>query len=219
MKELNKQGNSDPGDMPYRSYLDHPSMDLMERFVLRRSSEEETELVETHMFACESCASVRENLELDIRALKLALQESRTEQTVSGTQPVKAGIWKKWFSLPVLSFAAAGLATCVFCLFAFVPANVELEAQRGTATSVIPEFRNTHLLLRDAALQPGPLQAEVADETGTLMWHGVTSNAAGQVTLNLPRIMHVGHYYARLYAPGAEHELLSEFPFDVKFQF
>jgi len=208
----------DSGDMQY-SYLDHPSTDLLERFVLHRSSDMEAELVETHLLACDSCVSRAESLELEIAAMKLALREYAAKQLGVNQEQAQPVFWKKWFSVPVLSWAGAGLAACAFCLFAFLPVQVGLNAERGTAATVaVPEWRNTHLVLHDEGLQAGQLQAEVVNDTGSLIWAGTVNSAAGQVTLALPRITHTGRYYARLYTPGPGRELLDEFPFEVKFQ-
>lgn len=218
MRELNNQEGHSSEDMP-RNYFDHPSADVLERFILHRSSEEETELVETHTLACESCVSALENLELEIAATKLALQEIAAEQRETKRELKKPSFWTNWFSVPSLSWAGVALAACAFCLFAFIPANVELKSERGVANLVVPEWRNTHLKLIDGGLQPGPLRADVVNQAGSLVWSGAVNSANGEVAFELPRFTNTGQYYARLYSSGAEHELLGEFPFEVKFEF
>jgi hypothetical protein len=216
MKELHNQGQSGSEDMRY-SYLDHPSPEVLERFVLHRSPEQEIELIETHMLACESCVSAVENLEMDIAAMKLALNEFVAEHPAEPVKP-KAAFWQSWFTVPTLSWAAAGLAACAFCVFALVPNNVELFSNRGIANIAVPEWRNTHLTLTEEGLPAGPLRAEIVNQTGTVVWVGNVNSTDGHVTVKLPRMTSSGHYYARLYTPGAEHDLLSEFPFVIKFQ-
>jgi hypothetical protein len=220
MKELDKQEEHTSDDMRY-SYFDHPSVDVLERFVLHRSSEEEVELIETHVLACESCVCALENLELEIAATKLALEQIAAEQPqrTFELEPRKRRFWKSWLSVAKLSWAAAGLATCALCLFAVVPAKIELKADRGIARVVVPEWRNAHVKFIDEGLPAGPLRAEIVNETGTVVWSGDAQGQPGALNLQLPRIMNAGHYYARLYTAGADHELLSEFPFEVKFQF
>jgi anti-sigma factor RsiW len=218
MRELDKQEEK-PSENMRQSYFDHLSVDTLERFVLHRSPEEEVELVETHMLACEACMCALENLELEIAATKAALEQ------IAAAEPqriVKAerepGFWRKWFSVPTLSWAGAGLAACALCFFTFVPANVELTAERGSATVIIPEWRSTHVNLVDEGLPSGPVKAEVVNQMGSVIWSGAASSDRGDVKLELPRIRQAGHYYARLYTPDAQHDLLSEFPFEVKFQ-
>ncbi len=56
-------------------YIDHPTEEALERFLLHHSEEQELEIVETHILACESCVSRLESLESDIAASKLALRQ------------------------------------------------------------------------------------------------------------------------------------------------
>ncbi len=219
MRRLDKQ--EEQSENMLRSYFDHPSVEVLERFALSRSSEQETELLETHMLACESCVCALENVELEIAATKLAMKQfaaERPERTLE-VEREKPGFWKSWFSVPTLSWAGAGLAACAFCLFAFVPAGVELKADRDMTNIVVPQWRNAHLRLMDEGLPTGPVKAEIVNQTGALVWSVIARSAQGEVKLEVPRITESGRYYARLYAPGTEKELLDEFPFEVKFQF
>jgi hypothetical protein len=204
--------------MRYTSF-DHPAVDLLERFALDRCSEDELELVEEHILACESCVCAVEALEVELAAAKLALEQIMQAQNAVVEPERKAAWWRSWFSVPNLSWAGAGLAACALCLFTFVPAHVALQAQRGIeSTLIVPEWRHAVLTLRDEGLQDGPVRAELVNENGTVLWHGTARSISGAVHVDLPRLMSAGRYYARLYTP-AEHELLSEFPFQVKFQF
>lgn len=218
MRELDKQEGQTSEKMRL-SYFDHVSIDVLERFVLHRSCEEEVELVETHILACESCVSALENLESEIAATKLALEQITREQAQKTlAAQARKSAWRSWFTVPTLSWAGAGLAACALCLVTFMPATVDLKANRGTETTVVPEWRNTHLNLLDEGLPVGPLSVEVANATGSVIWSGTTISESGQVKLALPRMTRGGHYYVRLYTSNSEHELLSEFPFEVKFK-
>jgi hypothetical protein len=201
------------------NYFDHPAIDVLERFVLHRCSENELEIVEAHVLACESCVFTLENLEVELAATKLALEQiaARQQENVPNAEP-RRPFWRSWFSVPTFSWAGVGLAACAFCLFAFTPARVQLEANRGTANVVVPEWRNAHLSLIERGLPAGSLQAEIVSETGSLVWSGTAQSAQGEAKLDLPRMIHPGTYFARLYAPGAQHDLFAEFRFEVKFQ-
>lgn len=220
MKQLHNQEERSSSYMRPDCF-DHPAIDVLERFALRRCSEDEIETIETHILACESCVCALENLELEIAATKLALQEIAAESPQRTLEPERRNFnfWKSWFSLSTLSWAGASIVACAFCLFTFVPVSIDLTADRGVASVIVPEWRNAQLELVDEGLPVGPLQAEVVNQTGVLVWSGSASSVEGKVNLNIPRITEAGQYYARLYAPGAEHDLLSEFPFEVKFQF
>jgi hypothetical protein len=201
------------------SYFDHLSVDLLERFILQRSSEEEVELVETHILACESCVCALENLEREIAATKLVLDQIAEEpQRTWEQERRKPSFWKRWFSLPRLSCAGAALAATALCLFAFVPANIDLKADRGVAGVVVPQWRIAHVRFVDEELPAGALQAELVNETGSVIWSGHVKDEPGAVELALPRITKTGRYSARLYTAGPNHELLAEFPLEVQFQ-
>jgi hypothetical protein len=219
MRPLHEQEEHYSGNMQ-RSYFDHLPIDVLERFILHRSSEQEVELVETHMLACESCVSALENLEIELAATKIAFEEVAAEMPnrVAISEPQRP-FWKNWFGLPALSWSAAGILAGALSFFVFVPANIELKAERGTATVIVPEWRNTHLRFVDEGLPAGPLRAEVVDASGALVWSGDAQDQPGAVNLDLPRITKAGRYYARLYTAGTQHELLSEFPLEVEFEF
>ena len=220
MEQLNSQGACQSSDMRYTSF-DHPAVDLLERFAMNRCSEEELELVEAHFLACDSCVGALESLEIEIAATRLALEQLAAEKEAKLRAQAQSsnGGWRTWFTFQQLSWAGAGLAACAFCVFTFIPAHLELQARRGTESAVIvPEWRPTMLTLRDQGLQDGPVHAELVDENGNVTWKGTALSQNGSVDVHLPRITSAGRYYARVYTPG-EHELLSEFPFDVKFKF
>ncbi len=198
--------------------FDHPPLDVLERFALNGCSEQELELVEEHILACESCVTALEAIELEIAAKKLALAPLLIKEKPEPER--KTGRWTKWFSVPTLSWAGAGLAACAFCLFAFLPANILLTAERGSAAAaVVPEWRSAHLTLVNQELPSGPIRAEIVTQTGSLIWAGEATVTNGEVRLSLQRMRAAGLFYARLYSAGTEHELLSEFPFEVKWQF
>jgi hypothetical protein len=83
---------------------------------------------------------------------------------------------------------------------------------------IVPEWRNAHLTLHDEGLPVGTLQAEVVSGTGSLVWSGAAAGTQGHAKLDLPRMTQPGTYFARLYTSGADHDLLAEFRFEVKFQ-
>ena len=219
MRELEHQEPQSSDEMQ-RSYFDHPSTDALERFILHRCSEDELELVETHILACESCVGALENLEVEIASTKLALKQVGAQQSapVLSAQPERKSFLQRWFSVPTLSWAGVALTACAFCLIAFLPANINLNADRDNATLVVPEWRSVHLHLHDGGLPLGALRAEVANDSGSILWSGAANNVQGDVELHMPRMTHVGVYYARLYTPWPEHELLNEFRFEVKLE-
>ena len=219
MRELKKQEDNSSDDMR-KTYFDHPSSDLLEKFVLGRCTEDELDLVEPHILACHSCVSVLEGLEDEVASIKTVFGDVELQSTQAVVKPVREKIpfWNRLFSVPNLSWAGAGLAAAALLSFALIPANIQLQAERGEAKFVVPEWRPSHVHLADAALPEGRVAAEVADQNGTVLWSQVVADQNGGVDLNLPRFTHAGIYYARLYTADKQHDLLEEFPFDVQWK-
>jgi hypothetical protein len=200
--------------MQHQSYFEHPAEEALERFLLRRSPEDELELVETHVLACESCIKRLETMELQIEALKIALKKEQ--------ETVKARDRKSWFSsflFPTLSWAgaAAGIALCVSLSR---PADVSLSAYRGIESTAAPQFRPLHFHLNATDVN-GPVTVEVVNATnGAQVWKGNSTVANERANVDVPRIAHRGSYLLRLYTPGSSGntggELLREFAFTVK---
>ena len=82
--------------------LEHPNEEALERFLLHRSGDEEIEVLETHILACESCITRLETLELQINDLTVALRAAEQERIAKQASPAKEP-WKSWFTLPTLS--------------------------------------------------------------------------------------------------------------------
>lgn len=207
-------------------YLDHPTDEALERFLLHHANEEELEVVETHILACESCVTRLEDLEFLITTTKLALQEVRSEQLAKqAAQAAKQQTsWKSWITGPRLSWAG-GLA--VFALgVAIVPqltkqhtTDIALSAYRGLDISTVPEGRPLHVSLNANDLGSGPVTVELVDNRGSRLWQGSSDIQNDKVDISVPRISQVGPHFIRLYSPkpgNAEGDLLREFAFQVK---
>ena len=207
------------------TYLDHPNDEALERFLLHHANEEELEVVETHILACESCVTRLEDLEFLIATTKLALQEVRNEQLAKQiAKQQQTSSWKSWFTVPRLSWAG-GLA--VFALgVALVPqltqqhpADVALSAYRGLDVSTVPEGRPLHVSLNANDLGSGPVTVELVDGQGLRLWQGSTDIQNNKVDISIPQIRQIGTHFIRLYSPkpgNGEGELLREFAFQVK---
>jgi hypothetical protein len=197
-------------------YSDHPDEEALERFLLHKCSEEELEIVETHVLACESCVTQLETLEQDIAATKLALQ-SLEGQPARKQMAKAAGAWKNWFSVPRLSLAGGFAALACGAILLSVPRDVALTAYRGTETAVVSEWRPLHMHLNAADLSEGPVQVELVDRLGSPLWKGASAVQNDSVDVRLPRIKQSGSHFLRLYDPKGE--LLREYTFQVKWQF
>jgi hypothetical protein len=202
------------------AYLDHPSEDALERFILHQCEEEELETVETHILACESCITRLESLEIQITATKLALQQLESEQRAKEMVPARRP-WRNWFTVPTLSWGAGVACLALGLLVApkFVPSDVTLSAYRGIESPAVPEGRPLHVHLNAADLTEGQVVVELVDGSGSEIWKGTANIRHDQAEVTLPRIAEAGPHFIRLYAPtrdNPEGDLLREFAFQVQ---
>jgi hypothetical protein len=225
------------------SYLEHPNEEALERFLLHRSEDQELEVVETHILACESCVTRLESLELQINDLKAALG-SWEEQRIQNELNPKRSSWKNWFSMPNLSWAGAACAALILGL-TFIPhslrntpsapgsiqvaadlsacagsngSDTDLATCRGVEIATLPENRPLNLRLDATDIPEGPVDVQVVSSDGSEFWQGQTTVSNQRAQVKLPQISQPGPYFLRFYAPGAgtERELLREFRFEVK---
>ncbi|MGH9581600.1 MAG: hypothetical protein ACRD4O_01535 [Bryobacteraceae bacterium] len=197
----------------------------MERYLLSQTGEEELEMVESHILACESCVTRLEILELDIAAMKRALYqiEARLEARAAARTDSR---WRHWFAVPTLSWA--GVIAAVALVIAVVPhfwehnraaVDFSLSANRGMETVVVPEGRPLHLTLNANDLPEGAAGVTVVDSNGVQIWRGAGQIENNRISVTVPRIAQSGTHFVRLYsraAGGAPPELLREFSIDVR---
>lgn len=201
-------------------YVDHPSEDALERFVLHQCKKEELEIVETHILACEPCITRLESLELEITAMKLALQQLESEQSAKEAAPARRP-WKNWFTIPTLSWAAGVACLALGSLIAphFIPSEVTLSAYRGLESPAVPEGRPLHMHLNAADLTEGRVAVALVDGSGLEIWKGTANIRHDQAEVTVPRITEAGPHFIRLYAPAGDNpegDLLREFAFQVQ---
>jgi hypothetical protein len=196
----------------------HPSEEVLERFLLSMSPEEELNTVETHIIACGYCVEQLETLETQIAATQMALRELEAEEA-SKRSAKPPGYWRRWFTLPKLSIAGAGALAAAGAVFFSIPRDVSLTAYRGLETAIVSEGRPLHMHLNAADLAGGPIAVELVDSNGSSVWKGTSVVRHDQVDVTLPRITKSGAHYLRLYSlpqAGNEGDLLREFAIVVK---
>ena len=206
------------------SYLDHPSEEVLERFLLHNAQEDELDRVETHILACEGCVSRLEQLELQIAAAKIALQELSRQPRPE--RAIERRSVKEWFTLRTLSWAGAAAVFALaigltprFMLQTNPPTDVTLSANRGSETPLVPQGRPLHLHLTAPDVANGPVRVSVVDAYGSEVWTGAAKAQDERVELSLPKIEKAGSHFLRLYALRADKtsgDLLREFPFQVR---
>ncbi len=225
-------------------YLEHPNDEVMERFILHRAEDDEVEILETHILACEHCLTRLETLELQITDLRAALTADEQHRAA---QELKRGEarWKNWFTMPALSWAGGAVAMLAVGLTIAprmvqhgsltarqnTPAVAELNLSgcrnsadsnlascRGSEKgSILPQGRPLDLRVETADIAAGPVDVQLVDGAGGEIWQGQSEVKQERAEVKLPRIAQPGPYFLRFYAPsaGREHELVREFRFEV----
>ena len=201
-------------------YRDHPNEDALERFLLNQSEEDELEIVETHILACEACVTRLETLEFQIEATKVALRDfQKAEQSAKTAQPKRKTSLLSWLTVPRLSFAGAALAACAIALtFVSMPRNVSLAAYRGTETNFVSQWLPLDAHLNGRDLPAGPVRIEVVDARGGNIWLGAATVKDEQIEVHIPRFTSAGQYFVRVYSTqeDASGGLLREFSIQTK---
>jgi hypothetical protein len=208
------------------TYFDHPTEEALERFLLHQSREEELEVLETHILACESCVIRLEDLEVRIAATKLAPNEILAQKSVKATAKERTSWSRSWFT--VRNFSLAGTLAALALGIVIIPqkirrtapvSEVTLSAYRGMETSIVPEGHRLHVRLKATDLAEGPVTASIVDSRGAEIWSATALIRHDQVEITVPPITEAGPHFLRLYAPNQgnpQRDLLREFVFQVK---
>ncbi len=241
----NREGGTITHSYMTNAYCEHPSEEALERFLLHRSGDQEVDILETHILACESCITRLESLETELATLKTALLASEEERIQKELNPATSS-WKAWFTIPRLSWGAAACAALAIGLVA-IPETVhklhltssptaavaegdlsacrsgdgsgtDLSTCRGAETATLPEGRPLSLRVDTTDIPAGPIDVQVVNSSGSEVWHGQSTVTNERAQVKLPQLSQAGPYFLRFYAPttNAEHELLREYRFEIK---
>jgi hypothetical protein len=209
------------------TYLEHPAEDALERYLMHRSDEQEIELVETHTLACDSCVARLESLEIQIAAMKLALQELHNQAVAKAFAEPKKASWRQWLTAPRLAMAGAALALVLgigitaprFINQSGGEEQVSLSAYRGLESPSVPKNHKLDVSLSARGLDNNHVSVQLVDGTGAELWHGTAPIQNEKVEVKVPALTASGAYLFRLYAPPSQGELqgdlLREFAFKV----
>jgi hypothetical protein len=199
-------------------YLEHPSEDDLERFILNMTSESELETLEGHVMSCEHCVEQLEALQIRVAATRLALQNLEAKAaSEKSVEPARS--WRGWFTIPRLSSAAAGALAFAGAILCSIPSNVSITAFRGTETTIVSEWRPLRMHLNADGLNPGAVAVELVDNNGSIIWKGPAAVRQDKVDVDLPRLTKSGPHFLRLYSvqqAGSDGELLREFSLEAK---
>ena len=218
---MRKAGISSVIDM--QPYVEHPTEETLERFLLHQMQEEELEGMETHILACDSCVTRLEELEIQIAATKIALAELHNQTVAENYAKERNSRWTwlrshRWSMASATAVLALGVAV-VPKLTVPSPFEAEISAYRGSETTAIPAGRPLLLHLNAKDMPAENVKVEVVNSDGNEIWKGSNAVNHEKVDAKLPEISNKGNYLLRLYASGkngAPGDLLREFSFEVK---
>ena len=202
------------------AYLDHPTEDALERYLLNTVTESELETIETHFMACETCTTRLETLGEEVTVIQTALAQLEAEPK-KAPQTSSAPLWRRWFTIPNLSLAGAAAAMILAVLASprFIPTKVDLSAHRGSNIVVVPESRPLALNMQSYDLRDGATAVELVNGAGQSIWAGTAMVRQEEAHVSIPALKNKGIYFIRFYSAGpvgSAHELLQEFQVEVK---
>jgi hypothetical protein len=208
------------------SYVEHPSEEMLERYILHHSNETELDTIETHVLACDNCIARLEDLESYVTAMREANRQLQLERA---QQPVKQSLTAtllNWLTPQRMGLvgAAAVLAMTVSIGPLYrsshrgaAPISASLSAWRGAEAHMLPANHPLNVHLNASDLGQHQVWAELVDGRGNQLWQSATSIAQDSVDVKLPALAASQNYFLRLYAtenngkgPG---DLLREFAF------
>jgi hypothetical protein len=185
--------------------------DEFERFILGRTSAEETEQFEEHLLICERCRHRFEESERYVLAMRAASADLLREESSKAPR-------RSWPWLLPLAACVALLAIVVAAVVRFNSnpsplLAVQLTAVRGTVPGgSVPAGRGMALTPDLIGIaNPGPYRLEIVDERGAVNWQGAYNPAAGPANVPAQR---AGTHFVRVYSTSGE--LLREYGLDVQ---
>lgn len=216
------------------SFRDHPTDEMLERYLLNQSDEAEFEVVESHILVCSDCVGRLEQAESFITTFKAACGElpvtgARTPKIVSfmrGSFMRKIGasltpLRLSWTAGLAIVFAALIMAPAQFALRRPVsPTQVTISAWRGRESVAVPAKRPLMLHLRSIDLPDGTVAVQLVDALGREVSHGSTSISQEIASVSVPPLQTPGAYFLRLYSvadtKSGQRDLLREFAFQAR---
>jgi hypothetical protein len=197
--------------------VSHPSEDLLEKFARNRCSDQEIELVETHVLACSVCVTKLEDLDNFLAAFRPGYQEFLRSRT--RTKPLFNLRW----AYALAAVAVLGIGVSVMPRqshpgsLPYAPAaQLQLSSQRGNEAATAPASRPLQVHLVAPDLPQAALAGEVVTSVGSSVWKGSVKVAHDEASVSLPAL-HAGAYFLRLYGNSQDQsDLLREFAFQVK---
>lgn len=195
-------------------HLDEHTLD---EYVLGRTTPEQRDQIDDHLFFCESCQTRVLAAEQFLRNLRAAA----VPEPLSA-KPERRSLWQ------VPSYAWAPVAAAVLIVGGVAlhqsqpqveTAEAQLSATRGAADGAVPvvhSARQTRLQLDVRGLPVlAQYRVELANETGSTVWTRMTDRRGDQVDATVEGSFSSGLYWVRVYNPSNS-ELLREYGLQIR---
>lgn len=205
----------------------HAPEEWLERYSMRRLTEEESDTLEDHLIFCQCCQDKLESVESFQLVSRMACRRVRQEDLHAQTS---SSIWSRlrgfsltslfdrnrspsWFPLPASAAAMACLA-----LFLLIPRSqdtgyqqVRLQAVRGELAHSVNSRQPLELVLSLDGLPPSrSYRIEIVGATGGTTASKLAEPEGNVIAVRMKSKMPPGQYWVRLYLPGTN-EPLQEF--------
>lgn len=217
--------------------LEHVSESMLERYLLGKVTDSESETIETHLLICEPCQEQLDELEEYRTAMRegFALLKAEEREAAVALTPVRKESWTRQRAAGLLNWrlpqwslvpAAAALALAFIIAIpalrhAATPVELSLTVERGSETTfaTVPAGKVFELHLDAAGLAEGAVSVEVVDAVGNRMNEQQCAARSDRVDAGI-RALPAGTYFARIYASKNgkldPERLLREFTFQVR---
>ncbi|BDC49235.1 hypothetical protein F183_A15510 [Bryobacterales bacterium F-183] len=192
----------------------HPPEEILERYAMGRTSDEESERVEDHVIFCRSCQQALDHSAQWVDLMKAAAGPPMTVAAASPSAPAPYSVRKGfslrdffqlWTRIPAPAYAGAFAAIAMVYLAAppqtktATSQSVSLSAMRGNDLRVEVEAGVPSQLTFDEGEDLNGSRASVVTVEGAEVWSG----AVVQQQVRTPALQ-AGPYWVRLYTSKGE---------------
>ena len=197
----------------------HPEEDYLERYVMKTCSERELDAIEEHLLICEQCRDRLDYAEEWVSLMKSALPLGPTRKKEPHWHILIGQLFTRPVSLATGCAAMAAIFLAAPLLLREPPGLEELislSASRGGPEQAT-QAADSHRLLRlrlDLTDLVAPLQGQVVDEVGGIVWTQTIS--AWNPNLKLVRPLQPGMYWVRVNSGASDHRTLREYSLRVR---
>ena len=199
------------------SFSSHISEDLLEKYALRKLTEQELATVEEHLLVCHKCQDRLDEVDEYIQVMKLAVSQHptlRPRLPSSRVWPFPARFW-------VATVLLIALVLAIPWQSRNVPVHeVTLAASRGANPIPTAEAAaGAALLLRmdvSEIVKFGGYQVSLVDSEGRELWRKRANANQNQLTVQSPGRLSAGKYWVRLSDTSEPAVFLREYGLELK---